>query len=481
MRKRYKKIEPFEVRIESLAYKARGVARKNGFVWFIDGAIPGQRVIVRVRQKKKNYGEAYIEEILEPSPLQVPPPCPYFGICGGCQLQHMKYESQAEAKAGQVQDLLNHIGGLENLNVQPILFADPIYGYRNKMEFSFSNNPWVINKDITNPDKFALGLHPKRRFDKVLNLDACLLQSDQTNQLLRHIKALVIKSDLPPYDMNTHSGVWRFLVIREGKNTGDIMVNIITSSDQQEKSMKTVDTISDTLINEYGQPTTLIHSITDRIAEVAFGESERIVLGNGRITEKVGNRLYEISSNAFFQTNTLQAERLFSTIVDLSEFKGNELVYDLYCGTGAIGIYIADYVKKVIGIEVIEAAIEDGKRNIALNSLSNLQLVQADMKDILRDDSFQSTYPRPDIIILDPPRGGTHPKTIKGLVQLAAPKIVYVSCNPSILARDLQILCEEIYTLQKIQPVDMFPHTGHIEVVAVLEKKNIKAKANSKS
>jgi 23S rRNA (uracil1939-C5)-methyltransferase len=470
MTKQFRKGHSLELFIDDLSFGARGVARLDDFVWFVEHGIPGQKVRARVRRVKQSYGEAFIEEVLEPSPHQVDPPCPYFGICGGCQLQHLSYDVQVQAKTRQVKEILERIGGLEKLEVRPTLAAERIYGYRNKMEFTFSVHRWLTEEETPNkPREFALGLHVPKRFDKVLDIDACPLQSELANKVLRTAKDLILQTGLKPYNIKSHAGFYRFLVIREGKNTGDIMLNFITSGQDHQKGKEAIDWIVHKLFWRHPEVTTVLHSTTDKKAQVALGESERLILGIGKITERIGDRIFEISPGAFFQTNTHQAQRLFETIAELANFQGDEIVYDLYCGTGAIGICIADRVKKVLGIEVIPSAIKDAKRNIELNGLSNVEFVLADMKDALGESStIIQTYGSPDVVMLDPPRGGTHPKTAKGLLNLAPPKILYVSCNPAILARDLQVLCENTYTQKIIQPVDMFPHTGHIEVVALL-------------
>ena len=472
MKKQFKKGDFLELLVEGLAFGARGVARMENFVWFIERAIPGQKVIARIKRVKKNYGEAVLEKVLQPSPYQITPKCPYFGVCGGCQLQHLKYNIQVETKTTQIQEILERIGNFKNVKVQPTLPAENIYGYRNKMEFTFSDRRWITeNESKEKPENFALGLHVPGRFDKVLDIDKCFLQSDTSNKVFKTVKSLVLETGLTPYNIKNHTGFWRFLVIREGKNTGDLMLNIITTSQEGQKGKKALDWITHKLFWQHPEITTVIHSISDKKSQVAIGESKRLLLGMGKIVEKVGDKLFEISPNAFFQTNTFQTQRLFDTIIKLAEFQKNQNVWDLYCGTGAIGIYIADKVRHVLGIEIIESAIEDGKKNLELNNIDNVDFVLADMKEALSEsNSLIEEYGNPDVVIIDPPRGGTHPKTIEDLVKLAPPKIIYVSCNPPILARDLQILCKDIYTLKAVQPIDMFPHTGHIETVALLEK-----------
>ncbi|MFH1942446.1 MAG: 23S rRNA (uracil(1939)-C(5))-methyltransferase RlmD [bacterium] len=469
----YRKGDSLELCIESLAFGARGVARTDEFVWFVDGGIPGQKVAARIRKVSKSYGEASVETVLDPSPHQADPPCPYFRICGGCQLQHLKYDIQVEQKTRQIEEILRRIGGFDKADVRPTIPAEVTYGYRNKMEFTFSDRRWLVPDESTDkPGDFALGLHVPRRFDKILDIDGCLLQSETSNHVFRTAKDLIFKTGLQPYSVKTHTGFWRFLVIREGKNTRDLMLNLITSGQEAEQGKEAIQRVVHKLFWRHPEITTVLHSITDREAQVALGESERILLGSGKITETIGNLKFEISPTAFFQTNTHQAHHLFDTVADLSDFRGDETVYDLYCGTGAVGMCIANRVKKVIGIEVIETAIADARRNAELNGLSNVEFVLADMRDALIDPiPLIEAYGAPDIVILDPPRGGTHPKTVKALLNLSPPKIVYVSCNPAILARDLQILCEKTYNLKTVQPVDMFPHTGHIEVVALLVRK----------
>jgi 23S rRNA (uracil1939-C5)-methyltransferase len=467
----YKKGDILELTIGNLAFGGRGVARLNDFVWFVRQGIPGQKVSAKITKIKKEYGEAKVHEIISPSPYQVNPPCPYFGICGGCQLQHLKYEKQVEYKTEQVKEILKRLGSQKQIEVLPTVPASDIYGYRNKMEFTYSNRRWMINEnDTEKPADFALGLHVPNRYDKVLNIEACLLQSEKANRLLKEISKLTAQSRLGPYSVATHQGFWRFLIIREGKNTDDLMVNIITSDQEPDKGPKEIDRLVHKLFRNHPELTTMLHSVCDQKAQVAFGRLDRLLLGSGKISERIGERIFDISPNAFFQTNIKQTQILFDTISKLADFQGSETVFDLYCGTGAIGIYIADKVKQVVGIEVIESAVSDGKHNIELNKINNIELIQSDMKDALQNNELTDRYGTPDVVILDPPRGGPHPKTLKGLLDIAAPKIIYVSCNPPLLARDLQILCEKMYICTTVQPVDMFPHTGHIEVVALLKR-----------
>jgi 23S rRNA (uracil1939-C5)-methyltransferase len=457
--------EILELEIESLAFGCRGVSRQDGFVWFVDRALPGQRVKAEVTRRRRQYGEAAIAEVLRPSPFEIPPPCPYFGTCGGCQAQHLDYPSQIEAKTGQVSEILRRIGGIPDARVMPAKAASRIYGYRNKMEFTCSDRPWRMDgPGPENPDAFAVGLHVPRRFDKILDIEACLLQSPEANQLLESCRRAMAASGLKPYNIKNHSGFWRFLIIREGMRTGQRMLHILTAGMEEKNGAECVDGMADSLLRDFPDLTTIVHGISDRPGQVAWSESERVLHGPGIIREEILGKTFEISPASFFQTNTLQADVLFDTLIELARFRGDETVFDLYCGTGAIGICLADRVRRVVGIEVIESAVRNARRNAACNGTGNIEFIHADMKYAL-----QGRGERPDVVILDPPRGGTHPHTVRDILALAPQKIIYVSCNPPMLAKDLRQLSQG-YTLEIVQPVDMFPHTQHIEAVAVLAR-----------
>ena len=467
-----KKGDLIELTVDGLVFGARGIARQDDFVWFVDGAVPGERVRARILKKRKNYGEAKIHEVILPGPDQITPPCPYFWDCGGCQLQQLKYEAQVSAKTRQVTDIIHRLSGLNDCLIKPTLPAEKQYGYRNKMEFTFSDRRWImqgVDEDKSVP--FALGLHAPGRFDKVIDIDRCLLQSEQANKLLMDVKKLIYQTELPPYQTKSHQGFWRFFVIREGQNTGDLMMQIITSGQAPEKGKPAIDWLMHKLFWQHLELTTVVHGISNKKAQVAFADEEILKLGDGKIREQIGSRIFEISSNAFFQTNTAQAEVLFNTLIDLADFSGDEVVYDLYCGTGAVAIMIADHVRRVVGIEVIPSAVQDARRNTLLNNLENVILLEGDMMNAIHEPQrLEKQYGQADAVIIDPPRGGTHPNTIRDLFQWKPPAIIYISCNPPMLAKDLAIL-QAIYRVDAIQPVDMFPQTKHIEVVCVLRLK----------
>lgn len=465
-----KKGQVVELTVEDLAFGAKGVAHHENLILFVKHGIPGQKIEARIDRLRKNYGEASIIKILRPSQNQVEPPCLYFGICGGCQLQHLDYNAQTEAKTHQVQDLIKRIGGCEGIKVNPIIPADTIYGYRNKMEFTFSNQRWILKDEPENQDKsFALGLHVPGRFDKVLDINGCLLQPQNANQVFQTAKNLIKQTKLEPYDLRSHQGLVRFLVLRKSKHTDELMVNIITSGQQPQKMEKGLNVILKELVSNHPEITTIIHSITDRKGQVAYGESNRLLWGQGKITEKIKDLTFKISPDTFFQTNTEQTERLYEAIKKLGHFQGDETVFDLYSGIGTIGCYISNQVKQVICIEAIREAVENGKESCRMNHISNINFICGDIKEVLSDEKFLKQYGKPDVVILDPPRGGPHPNTIKHLLQIQAPKIIYVSCNPPLMARDIKEFSKEKYRLTDVQPVDMFPHTKHIEVVGLLE------------
>ncbi|MBN2414703.1 23S rRNA (uracil(1939)-C(5))-methyltransferase RlmD [bacterium] len=472
MEQRYRRGDILELTITDLVYGGRGLAREDDFVWFVERALPGQTVRAKVHRRRKTYGEAYTVEVISPSPWETDPPCPVFGTCGGCGFQNLAYSRQVASKAAQIGDLVRRVGGIADPPLLPAIEAERLYHYRNKMEFSFCDYPWRMDEREGRPDGFALGLHVPRRFDRVLDLDACLIMSEKANAVFASVREMALASGLPPYNLKSHVGYLRFLIIREGSHTGDLMVNLVTSGQQAGERAAAVDRLAAELLHRHPEITTLIHSVSDKLAQAAFADSARVLHGEGKIREKIGGRLFEISADAFFQTNSFQTEKLFSAIAGLAGFSGNETVYDLYCGTGAIGIFLADTVKNVLGIEVVEQAVKDARRNASLNSLANIEFITADMKDAISDkQELERIFGAPDAVILDPPRGGTHPKTVKHLLRLNAPAIVYVSCNPSILARDLDILCHDAYRLEALQPVDMFPHTAHIESIALLKRR----------
>ncbi|MCE5335821.1 MAG: 23S rRNA (uracil(1939)-C(5))-methyltransferase RlmD [Desulfobacteraceae bacterium] len=460
-----------ELYVDKLAFGGMAVARVDGFVFFLDRAVPGQIVRARITKKKKNYAEARVLEVVSESPHQVKAPCPHFGICGGCHWQDISYPVQLHWKKSHVLESLGHIAGIGEAEVLPIIASPEPFRYRNKMEFTFSARRWLSPEEFSREEPppaeslFALGLHVRGLFDKVFTIDSCCLQSETANAILRDVRDWARNSGLPAYTIRSHEGFWRFLVIREARRTGEMLVHLITSGTP--KADSAVEDLGARLGSLYPQITTLVHSISDKKSQVAAGDSSRVLFGTGRIEERLGDLRFRISSHSFFQTNSLGAEMLYDTVAELGEFDGSEKVWDLYCGTGSIGIYIASRVKEVFGIELIEDAVEDARENCRINSIRNCSFLAGDLKDVIREASQEG---RPDVVITDPPRAGMHPKVVKTLLEVAPRKIIAVSCNPASLARDAALLTEA-YEIGAVQPFDLFPHTPHLECVVRFDRK----------
>ncbi len=458
--------EELELEIEDLAYGGKGVAKKEGFVIFVDGGLPGQRVKAVITRRKKAYAEARVLEVLKKSPWEVEPRCKHFGSCGGCRLQNLAYDKQLEVKRQQVVDALQRIGGLAEVPVEPTLPSPDQYFYRNKMEFSFSDRPWREEGDEDLPD-FALGLHRRGRFDKVVNLEECWLQAPETGAVLKEVREFAFASGLPPYSNTTHEGFWRFLVLRRGVNTGQWMANIVTTEERPDL----LEPLTGKLRELLPGLRSFVNNVNTGRGGVAFGETEALVWGERTIEEKLGDYTFEISANSFFQTNTRQAERLYNTVLEFADFTGDEMVYDLYSGTGSIAITVSGHVRRVLGVESVDDAVADAWRNAERNHITNCYFIAGDLREVFRDTkAFLKKNEAPDVIILDPPRDGVHPKILPKLASLGAEKIVYVSCNPTTQARDLAMLAPR-YRVVKVRPVDMFPQTPHIEAVALLVRK----------
>ena len=469
-----KKGEIVDLVVQSLAFGARGLARLDDMVFFVEGGIPGQKVRARIVSKKRSYYETRVQEVLEESPYWAEPRCRHYKSCGGCSLQHLQYEMQCSEKQSQVIDALQRLGGFKEPPMVPILSAPASYYYRNKMEFSFSRERWLTRDEIDSDESFDrsglyAGMHAKGFFDKVVDLKECHLIDPVAVSILDAVRELARNSGLPVYSTRDHQGFWRFLIVRRGINTGHLMVNVVA----REYNKAIAGELKQLLLDRFPEITTLIYSTTSSKASVAFSEKEYVLHGTGTIVEKLGDYEFEISGNSFFQTNTKQAERLYDTVVEMAEFRGDENVYDLYCGAGSISIYISRLVKKVTGFESVESAVIDAYKNCSHNSINNCDFILGDLKDRITDtQSIVGTHGAPDVMVIDPPRGGMHPNTVRAVLDMAPTKIVHVSCNPATLARDLALLCENDYDLVAVKPVDMFPHTAHIEVVAKLVKRN---------
>ena len=455
-----------ELVIESLAYGGMGLARKHNFVIFVKYAIPGQKVIARIYKKRKGYAEAHVLKVLSESPDATNASCGHYWICS--KLQNLSYKRQIDEKVSQVEDAFRRIGGLSNFTLEKVREAESIYHYRNKMEFTFSPNRWVLDSEPEGVDRsFALGLHIPGRFDKILDINNCYIQPEIGNRILSVTRDVCLSNrELRPYDPKSHIGFLRFLMLRYGMNTQDLMVNIVTAYHDIDK----LTPLTDALLKEFPEITSLVNNVNTRKADVAFGESETLLYGEPSIKEKLGDLTFEISANSFFQTNTGQGEILYQEIKDATNLKGNEVLYDLYCGTGTIGLYLSKKAKKVFGFEVIRSALDDAEKNAVRNNISNIVFVKANLDTFFKSGQLPKRVPKPDVIVVDPPRAGMHEDMTNYLPKLSAKKIIYVSCNPTTQARDAKILNAYGYRIISSTMVDMFPHTPHIETVMLFSK-----------
>ncbi len=463
-----------EVKIEKTVFEGKSIARVNGFVVFVRNVVPGDVVKVKITKLKKSYAEAEPVELIQKSSLRVEPRCKFFGVCGGCKWQNLEYGAQLEFKRDHVIESFERIGGFKGIDkiVLNTLPSDEIFFYRNKIEFSFSDQRWLLKEEIGKIDEidrnFALGFHLPDRFDKVLDIDECFLQSELSNEILNFTRDYFKSKNIPIYSSEKNEGYLRFLTIREGKNTGDVMVNLVTFDDNAEIMSE----FTNSLLSKFPNITTVVNNINTRKAQIAVGEYEKVYHGDGTITEKLGDYIFQISSNSFFQTNTRQAEKLYKKIVEFANFKPDDIVYDFYSGTGTISIFVSSFVKNVIGLELVESAVEDAWRNAEINGVKNCKFISGDLREKLyTDKSWMRETPKPDVIIIDPPRSGMHPDVVKAVAKIKPERIVYVSCNPTTQARDIKLLIEyePNYVIEFVQPVDMFPHTYHIESVALLK------------
>jgi len=453
-----------ELHVDRVAFGGQGVARIEGLVIFVKGAVPGDRVRALIVKKKKAYAEAKILDLLNPSPDRIQAPCPYFGTCGGCQWQQVTYERQIEYKRGHVEEALSHIGSLSGIKVHDPIPSEKRFGYRNKMEFSFSDRPWLPNPPSEKGDQggFVLGLHVPGTFDRIIDVEACLLQQERGNEILREVKRFAGESGLPPCGIKSHAGFWRFLTLRHSAYLDQWMVNLVTSESRNDVVLP----LAQRLTALFPNVKTVVNNITARKASIAVGEREGVLAGDGILQDRIGISLFQISANSFFQTNSLAAEKLYEKVAEFAELKGGETVLDLYSGTGTIPIFLARSAKRVIGMEIVESAVLDGRRNCRANGIENCEFVLGDIRENLALFRLQ-----PEVMIIDPPRAGMHQDVLSRVLEIGAERIVYVSCNPATLARDLGLM-KEVYHIPEIQPVDMFPHTYHIECVAKLSRKS---------
>jgi len=462
MTMKIKKGHILELHVSGIAFGGKGIAKVNGLTIFVEKAVPLDRVVARIVKRKKHYAEARVDTLVEASPFRVNAPCMYSGFCGGCKWQFLNYEKQLEYKRQHVVESIERIGLIQGVTVHPTIPSPELFEYRNKMEFSCSDRRWLLPDEMDQADidrNFAIGLHVPGTFYKVIDTHECLLQPKLGNRILEDVRQFIRTSDAPVYGLRSHVGFWRFVMLRHSVAYDQWMVNIITSKEDH----KTLQSLADQLIKTYPQIVSVVNNITSRKAGVAIGEHEIPLSGRVCIRDKIGEFEFEISANSFFQTNTRGAGRLYASIQEYAGLSGKEMVVDLYSGTGAIAIFLSGSAKTVIGMEIVESAVMDAINNCRINGVSNCRFILGDIKDGLAELSSA-----PDVMIIDPPRAGMHKDVVRRVLELSSERIAYVSCNPATMARDLGML-KERYRVLEVQPVDMFPHTHHIESVARLE------------
>lgn len=446
-----RKGEEVEVRIDSLAYGGNGVGRLDGFVVFVRGGLPGDLVRARATKVKKGYAEAARTALLEPGPDRVEAPCRHFGVCGGCRFQDLAYTRQLEAKHEQVRDALVRLGGFADPPLEPIVPARSTYGYRNKLEYSFASGE----------DGIVLGFHRAGRWDEVIDVEECLLTTETGNAIREAVKAWAREEGLEPYDQRSGEGYLRHLVVREGRNTGEVLVLLVTAPGERFDTDFLVETLT-----RFPELRSLHWAVNDRPAEVT-NLPTRLLFGEEWIEEELLGLRFRVRPNAFLQTNTEMAETLYRLALDAAALTGTETVFDLYCGTGTIGLALAGAAASVWGVEISEESVACAIENAEANGIANARFFAGNVGQSLEELAGRAG--RPDVVVVDPPRAGLAGKALRRTGALGARRIVYVSCNPTTLASDLAVLRDEYgYELVRCTPVDMFPHTPHIESVTLL-------------
>lgn len=458
------------LKVVDTGHKGKAVAKtEDGQVVFIDNVIPGDIVHAKTYKKRRRYYQAKAIKFVKYSPFRVEPICEHFGVCGGCKWQNMNYDNQLEFKQKSVVDHLSRIGHLELPKIDDILGSEDIYFYRNKMEFSFSNNRWLTQEEIDSEtyigEKNALGFHIPGMWDKILDLNNCYLQQKPSNEIRNTIKSFAIKNDLSFFDVRQQTGLLRTLMIRT-TSTGELMVLIQFYDDNKDQR----ELLLDFIVEKFPETTSLQYVINQKPNDTIYDQEVICYYGKSYITEKMEGLSFKIDAKSFYQTNSKQAHELYKITREYADLSGNETVYDLYTGTGTIAQFISKKAEKVIGIEAVPEAIDKAKANAKDNDINNCTFVAGDMKKVFTE-AFVSKHGQPDVIITDPPRDGMHKDVIKVLLKLKAKRIVYVSCNSATQARDIEMLAES-YKITRVRPVDMFPQTHHVENVVALELKS---------
>ena len=467
---RRKKFVIKDLPITDYASEGKSLGRIEGKVIFVEGAVPGDVADIFITKNKKDWAEGKAISFTEYSKERTKPFCIHFGICGGCKWQMLPYEKQLQYKQQEAEQILKRIGKVELPEILPIIGSDETIYYRNKLEFTFSNKRYLTREELISLPTgkgwggAALGYHAPGIFDKIIDIKECWLMDDINNLIRNTIRTYAIENNLSYYDIKEHKGFLRNIILRYC-TTGELMINMVFGYDDKTEIKK----LLNYLLERFPSITTLLYTINPKWNDSIYDLVPQVFYGKGYITEMLGEFKFKISPKSFFQTNTKQAEKLYGIVKAFAAFTGNEIVYDLYCGTGSIGIFVSKQSKKIIGVDLIEESIKDAKENALLNNIDQAHFFSGDVIEIC-NDAFFAEHGKPDVIITDPPRAGMHGKLIAKLLEIAAPKIVYVSCNVATQARDINFLSEK-YSVEKIQPLDMFPHTHHIECVVLLKLK----------
>ena len=456
------------VLVENYAAEGKSLARVDGKVIFMEQVVPGDIVNVRLTKNKKDWAEGQVLQVEKFSSDRVQPFCSHFGVCGGCQWQMLPYEKQLEYKQQQVRDNLSRIGKVPLPEIAPILGAEKTRFYRNKIEYTFSSKKFLLTHQLNDPscsnEEDVAGYHARGFFDKVVDIHTCYLQEEPTNAIRKAIKEFAISNGFSFYDIRKHEGLMRNVQLRLCR-TGELMVNVVLGYEDAAKRLALLNFI----MGQFPVITTLLYTINTKWNDSMHDLSPQVFSGKGYVIEKLEEFQFKVGPKSFFQTNTDQAEKLYQVTRDFAELSGSEIVYDLDCGTGSIGIFVSKKAGKIIGVESISDAVHDAWENARLNQIDHASFFIGDVVDVCNDEFFQANS-KPDVIITDPPRAGMHEKLVRKILEMEAPIVVYVSCNPATQARDLNWLGEK-YEVTKIQPVDMFPHTHHIENIVQLKLK----------
>ncbi len=466
---RKKKLPIIEhLEITDIAAEGMAIAKSGNMVVFVPSMIPGDIADIQITRKRKKFMTGYPVRIVKESDQRVKPFCKHFGVCGGCKWQNLPYAKQLEFKQKQVADSLQRIGKIEFLEISPIIGSKQQQYYRNKLEYTFSERRWLSNEEIKRVDQVherkALGFHIPGKFDRILDIHECFLQQDLSNRIRNAIREYTLIHDFDYYDQATNKGFLRNLIIRNTQ-IGEWMVVLVFEHDEA----KAIKELMEFICIEFPEINSLAYVINSKVNDTIQDLDIKLFSGRDHIIEKINDLKFKIGTKSFFQTNTLQAKELYQVVAKFADLSGEELVYDLYTGTGTIACYIAKECRKVIGIEYIKAAVEDAKTNAELNGFHNAEFYAGDLNNIL-NNAFIEKNGKPDVIITDPPRAGMHPDVVKTILDILPSSIVYVSCNPATQARDINLMSEK-YKIIAVQPVDMFPHTHHVENVVALRMK----------